>query len=143
VTCVTGGAAPARPLGGLVLVAALAVLGALIAVLGTGVRGVTLDMASMRLPTGLLLAVACVGAVAAAGRELAGRGGSLGVVGGWFAVVVWLSAQRSEGDLLLPADGPTYAYLGLCLVIGLIVVALPDPRRDRALPPSAAAPPGR
>lgn len=84
------------------------------------------------LPVGLVLTLAGLGALLVAAGVVVGRRGAVGAVfGGWVVSVLILSQPRSEGDLVIAADGSGYGYLLGGLVLAGCASALPYPRLAR------------
>ncbi|MGZ4611353.1 MAG: DUF6113 family protein [Actinomycetes bacterium] len=91
------------------------VVGAAAGVLGSFVHAYTFH----GLPVGLLVALALSLAVFATGGLAAGaRSGALAAAAGWLVAVAYLSLQRPEGDLVVPAS-----TLGYCWLFGGTLVA--------------------
>ncbi len=89
----------------------------------------------LRLPAGLLLALAAGAVLLVRGRRIgAGRGGLGLVAAAWLAPVVLGAITRPEGDLLLVADGYGIALLvgSAVLLAAAFAVPFPDPRPTRA-----------
>src|SRR5471032_2696785 len=105
--------AAARALGHLLALAA----GAAAGVLGS----FTFAYTSASLPVGLLVGLfLCLAVFSAAGLALRSRGAAAAAAAGWLVTVGFLSVQRPEGDLIVPAT-----TLGCCwLIFGFLVAAL-------------------
>lgn len=120
------------------------VAGAGAGVLGSFVHGYQLH----GLPVGLLVALALSLVVfGTAGLAVRARSGALAAASGWLFAVAYLSLQRPEGDLVVPASTLGYLWLfGGTLVAGA-AIAVPYslwPAGDRSGPePSAHVPTGR
>lgn len=95
-------------------------LGAFVAVVGTAVH-------RTYLPVALVLAIAAVLAGSVMARAWIGFGGVLAFGAGWFVVTQVLALKGPGGDILMPAQWPTIAWLvGGSL---MIVVACFTPRK--------------
>jgi hypothetical protein len=78
------------------------------------------------LPVGLAVTLAMSFAVfVSAGLVARSRGAALSAAAGWLVVVGVLSMQRPEGDLVVPATGPGYAWLLGGTVVAGLGIALP------------------
>jgi Family of unknown function (DUF6113) len=105
--------AAARALGHLMALAA----GAAAGLLGS----FTFAYTSASVPVGLLVGLClCLAVFVAAGLALRSRGAAAVAAAGWLVTVGFLSMQRPEGDLVVPAT-----TLGYCwLLIGTLVAGL-------------------
>lgn len=75
------------------------------------------------LPLGLLVAWALSAAVFVTAGLALGRPGAVAAAGGWLLVVLLLSSQRPEGDLVVPGSAEGYLWLlGGMLVAGSCTV---------------------
>ncbi|OIV37365.1 hypothetical protein BIV57_11530 [Mangrovactinospora gilvigrisea] len=113
-----------------------AVRGALLVLLG--VLGLAAGLAGAFVQAlwsggGLLLALAAAAGLFAAGRRLAGsRWGGAVPAACWLAVVLYLAAGRTEGDIVLANGGGAYAFLLLGGMAGVFAALLPARARVAA-----------
>ncbi|MCI0385241.1 DUF6113 family protein [Streptomyces sp. CNQ085] len=99
--------------------AALAVLGAVVAVAGTLVQ-------AGWFPLGVLLALGGAVALFLGGARLTGtRIGAAAPAGGWTLVVLLLTTSRPEGDFVFGTGGGTYFFLlgGMLAAVACATVA--------------------
>lgn len=98
------------------------VAGAAAGVLGSFVHAYTTHRVPVGLLVALALSLAVFGTAGLAGRA---RSGTLAAAAGWLLAVAYLSLQRPEGDLVVPASTLGYCWLlGGTLVAG-VAIALP------------------
>jgi len=117
----------------LAAVPVLALAGLLLGAVGSFAQAIRLDVAGAELPVGLAVVLAANAAVFLGGaRLLGGRLGAAAPALGWFVAVLLFSARRPEGDLVLPADAGSYAYLLLGTVLAGLAVGLPALGRSPA-----------
>ncbi|MGQ0626365.1 MAG: DUF6113 family protein [Sporichthyaceae bacterium] len=115
----------------------LAGLGLVVGIAGAFVHTLTIDLA-LRWPTGLLLAVAALlGVVVSAGLLTRSRIGAGAVLVGWTVSVAVFTSPRPDGDVVIAADAPGYAYLGLGLIGAIVASMAPYAPRCALHPPSA------
>ena len=108
---------PVQPL----LLAVAAVTGAVAGMLGSFLHPLML----LRLPVGLVLALALTGCACLAGGLLAAtRAGAASAAAGWAAPVLLLAAPRPEGDLVVAGSVTGYAWLLGGLAVAGAAVAL-------------------
>lgn len=125
----------ARPLG----YVGAALLGALLAVAGLAVY----RHVDLRVPWGLILALAATYFATRAAGILGGRAAAVACAAGYGVVLVLTMSRRAEGDYLVAADALGYAFLlGTIVVLGIGVIVsvsgarhtVPDPAgRPRTL----------
>jgi hypothetical protein len=113
-------------------------------VLGSFVHGYQLH----GVPVGLLVALALSFVVfGTAGLTVRARSGALAAASGWLLAVAYLSLQRPEGDLVVPASTLGYLWLFGGTAVSGVAIAVPYTQwsaGDRSAPePSAGAPTGR
>jgi hypothetical protein len=110
--------AAARALGHLLALAA----GAAAGVLGS----FTFAYTSASLPVGLLVGLfLCLAVFTSAGLALRSRGAAAAAAAGWLVTVGFLSAQRPEGDLIVPATTLGYCWLILGFLVAALSIAVP------------------
>ncbi|MEO7979840.1 MAG: DUF6113 family protein [Sporichthyaceae bacterium] len=97
------------------------------------------------LPLGLLVGWGLSVAVFVTCGLVAGRPGAAAAVGGWLVVVLLLSTQRPEGDLVVAGSAVGYLWLlgGFVLAVGCLVPRYVRGGRPPARLPSADAEGGR
>ena len=97
------------------------------------------------LPLGLLLAGALSAAVFVTCGLALGRRGAVAAGGGWVLVVLLLSSQRPEGDLVVPGSAAGYLWLlgGMLLAGACTVPRYRPPAPHPPEPPTADAGDGR
>lgn len=104
----------------------LALAGLLLGAAGSFAQAIRLDVVGVELPVGLVAVLAVNAAVFLGGaRALGRRLGAAAPALGWFVAVLLLSSRRPEGDLVLPADAGSYAYLLLGTIVAGLAVGLP------------------
>ena len=120
-----------------VLALALAVL----AGLGAGLLGSFAHAAtSYGLPVGLVAALGLsVGVFAVARLATSSRAPVAGAVLGWASVVLLLSVQRPEGDLVVPGTALGYGWLLGGMLVATATVSWP-PASPRPRPPASPGP---
>jgi hypothetical protein len=120
------------------LVVAAALAGAAAGVLGSFVH--PLEVAWV--PVGLVVGLALSGSVVVTARLLAGRSAAVAAALGWLVVVLLLSGQRPEGDLVVAntVAGQVWLFAGTAVVGGCIVLPF---GRVLAVPPSGSRGDGR
>jgi hypothetical protein len=92
--------------------AALLVLGLLFGFIGALVQTQTVLVGSVRLPTGMLLALVATVLVARAGAWWQGsRLGAITFSVGWLAATLMMGSESSAGDLILSAGTRQMSYL--------------------------------
>jgi uncharacterized membrane protein len=117
----------------------LAELGVLVGVMGAFVHSVRAELGGFAVPAGLFAALGGLVASLVVGRHaVTGRAGVIAVAAAWLLVVVVLSVQRAEGDLIIASNVVGYAFLWGGAILAAVVVTLPTP----ALAPSSYAPLG-
>jgi hypothetical protein len=110
--------AAARALGHLLALAA----GAAAGVLGS----FTFAYTSASLPVGLLVGLfLCLAVFSAAGLALRSRGAAAAAAAGWLVTVGFLSVQRPEGDLIVPATTLGYCWLIFGFLVAALSIAVP------------------
>ena len=110
----------------------LALAGVWLGAAGAFVQAITFDVAGVALPVGLVATLTVTAAVLLAGaRVMRGRAGAAVPALGWLVAVLVLSSQRPEGDLVLPANGGSYAFLLLGTVVVGAVVGFSGSRAGR------------
>lgn len=122
----------------LAAVPVLALAGVLLGTAGSFAQAIRLDVVGVKLPVGLVAVLAANAAVFLGGARLLGRRlGAAAPALGWFVAVLLLSSRRPEGDLVLPADAGSYAYLLLGTIVAGLAVGLPagTGSRPRRPPP--------
>lgn len=108
---------------------ALALLGALVGLIGSFAQDWTVGSSSIPVAACALVAVN-FGLMRLAGWGMGGRLGAVIPLLTWTAVVFLMSQRRPEGDLVVPGTTPGYVYLIGGLVAGVIAVALVPVRRQ-------------
>ncbi|POM27576.1 hypothetical protein BTM25_19920 [Actinomadura rubteroloni] len=111
-----------RPLDAMVTGAAYAVLALLGAVVGVFGAAVQLWPFTPAVAPALLAAAAVFAVAYLAGRGMGSRAGAIVPGTAWLVVTLVLSAQRSEGDLLILGNAAGYVYMAAGV---LAVVAAP------------------
>ena len=92
--------------------AALLVLGLLFGFIGALVQTQTVLVGSVRLPTGMLMALVATVLVARAGAWWQGsRLGAITFSVGWLAATLMMGSESSAGDLILSAGTRQMSYL--------------------------------
>jgi Family of unknown function (DUF6113) len=101
---------------------ALGHLLALVAGVAAGVLGCfTFAYTDASLPIGLVVALClCLAVFVTAGLAMRSRGAAALAAAGWFVTVGFMSMQRPEGDLIVPATTLGYAWL----LVGTLVAGL-------------------
>lgn len=128
-----------------VLLLPAVVAGAAAGLLGSFVHALT----PVGLPLGMVVALALSVAVFVTCGLALGRRGAVVSAGGWVVVVLLLSTQRPEGDLVVAGSAAGYVWLlGGTVLAGCCIV--PAYGRRRSIPggapsgaPSAGPEPGR
>jgi hypothetical protein len=117
-----------------VLNAALMFLvGVLVGVLGTVTHSSGVVVLGVRVPWGLVVALAAVGCLLVGVRLIAGWAVGLCTALGVLVPVVVLSQQSEGGSVLIPATTIGWIWMGGAAIIALLVAAwpkLPTTRRD-------------
>ena len=111
---------------------ALALAGLWTGAAGAFAQAITFDFAGVALPVGLVGALAVTATVLLTGaRVVRSRTGAVVPALGWLVAVLVLSSGRPEGDLVLPANAGSYAFLLLGTVVVGAVVGFSGPRAGR------------
>lgn len=144
-------ASPARRAGALAALVALALLGALTALLGSGIHLARASVLGTLVPYGVVLALALVVATdvavgAASLRRRPGPGPALlAVAAGRGLTIGLLLLPRPEGDLVLTGLPASTAWILLCVVLPAfaapMATALGVARRPRGVPVTSSAVP--
>jgi hypothetical protein len=106
------------------------VLGHLLALVAGAAAGLlgsfTFAYTRASLPVGLLVALGlCLAVFVAAGLVLRSRGAAAVAAAGWLVTVGFLSVQRPEGDLVVPATTLGYCWLLVGAVVAGLSLAVP------------------
>ncbi|HSK27672.1 MAG TPA: DUF6113 family protein [Jiangellales bacterium] len=116
------GRSPARA----AAVAALVPVAVAAAVCACFTHAGTVTLATLRLPAGLLVALAGSAGVLALGTLLArSRWGSGAVATAWVLTVVLLSLPRPEGDVVVAGDVVGLTFLGVGVALAGLAVGVP------------------
>jgi Family of unknown function (DUF6113) len=112
------------------MLAAVRALGHLLALVGGAAAGVlgcfTFAYTDASLPVGLLVALClCLAVFVTAGLALRSRGAAAFAAAGWLVTVGFLSMERPEGDLVVPATTLGYAWLLVGTLVAGLSLALP------------------
>ena len=110
--------------------AGLFLLGAVVAVSGTAVSLLTVRLAGVSWPIGLIFVLVVTGLCFRLGGQLLGRTGAFAAVAGWVLAIAGLLWPRPEGDVLIPASWSGIVFLGGGVAVATWTLGRSILRRD-------------